>query len=96
MRFFPDSDNLNVITKEYGFVYLANRLHSFRWFQGGILYHLWALLLELSAAAMILFALSGIWLWYTLKARNRALGWIVLRSGAGYTVGSVLYLYCAL
>lgn len=96
VRFFPNSDSLTVIQRKYGFAYLMNRLHSFRWYEGGILFQLWALLLDLAAVAMILFALSGILLWYTLKARNRRLGWFILCSGGAYTVGSIVYLMVAL
>jgi len=95
LRFFPDSDSLNVITKEYGFAHLMNRLHNFRWYEGGLPYQIWALFLDLAALAMILFAISGILLWHTLKARNRTMGWIVLGSGAAYTLGSIIFLMTA-
>jgi hypothetical protein len=95
VRFFAGSDSLNVITKKYGFNRLMNRVHNFRWYEGGPAYQIWALFMDLASLAMILYAVSGIWLWYTLKVHNRSLGWIVLGSGALYTMGSIVHLMVA-
>lgn len=66
-------------------------LHVLSGRTGGPAYTVWALLLDLTALAVIGFAVSGIYLWYRL-ARDRRLGWVILACSWGYTLTMVGYL----
>jgi hypothetical protein len=65
-----------------------HRLHGYG---GGWLYDLWAVAYDLSSAAMVVFAVSGIYLWYKLTKR-RLLGWVLLAISFAFATGTVLYL----
>lgn len=65
-----------------------HRLHGYG---GAWAYTLWAAIYDLVSVALIVFALTGVYLWYKLT-RRRWIGWLVLGVSCGYTVGSVLYL----
>ena len=47
--------------------------------------------IHLYSASMIVFALSGIYLWYKLTKR-RLLGWALLAVSFAFATGAVLYL----
>ena len=66
-------------------------LHRLHGYGGGWLYDLWAVVYDLSSAAMVLFAVSGIYLWYKLTKR-RLLGWVLLAVSFAFATGTVLYL----
>jgi hypothetical protein len=64
-----------------------HRLHGYG---GGWFYSLWALIYDLASLAMIVFAVTGVLLWYRLSKRRLA-GWLVLAAGGGLTVSTVVY-----
>jgi hypothetical protein len=68
-----------------------HRLHGYG---GGWVYDVWAVVYDLTSAAMILFAVSGIYLWYKLS-RRRLLGWLFLAASFGFAAGTVVYLISA-
>ena len=49
-----------------------HRLHGYG---GGWLYDIWVVFYDLASLALILFTLTGIYLWYRLT-KHRLLGWI--------------------
>ena len=61
-----------------------HQLHGYR---GGGLFFSWAFMLDVVSVAAILFALSGVVLWY-LERRDR-LGWVLLLTGTVYTSLSI-------
>jgi hypothetical protein len=65
-----------------------HRLHGYG---GGWMYDVWMVLYDLASAAMIVFALSGVYLWYKLTKR-RALGWALLAVSFTFTAGTMIYL----
>jgi hypothetical protein len=65
-----------------------HRMHNYG---GSILYQLWVLLYDLASLYLILFSLTGIYMWYK-TTRKRLLGWIVLSVGYGYTTATILFL----
>jgi hypothetical protein len=65
-----------------------HRLHGYG---GGWVYDLWMIMYDLASAAMILFAASGIYLWYKLTKR-RLLGWVLLAVSFSFAIGTMLYL----
>ncbi len=68
-----------------------HRLHGYG---GGWLYDVWAVLYDLASLSMILFAISGIYLWYRLT-RRKLVGWIFLGVSYGYAGMTILYLMYA-
>lgn len=69
-------------------------LHRLHGYGGGWFYTLWAVVYDLASVAMIVFALSGIYMWYVLK-RKHALGWVVLAASFGYSGAVIGYLLLA-
>ena len=68
-----------------------HRLHGYG---GGFLYDIWAVLYDLASIALILFTLSGIYLWYKLT-QHHLLGWLLLVLSlclTGFTIGYLLTL----
>jgi hypothetical protein len=66
-------------------------MHGLRGYGGGWVYDIWVALMDLSSLSMILFAGTGIYLWYTLKP-ERTLGWMTLATGFGYSAAIILFL----
>ena len=52
---------------------------------------MWTLLYDLASLALIVFAFSGIYMWYKLTTR-RSIGWIVLGASFTYAAAIVSYL----
>ena len=90
IRIKPDHRAIITI-KEASFAGTMNRLHHFHGYGGGARFWLWGLMVDVVSAATILFAISGIYMWYVLKKDHR-LGWIVLGGSTAYAVGSILFL----
>lgn len=65
-----------------------HRLHGYG---GGLLYDVWTLLYDLASLSLIVFAFSGIYMWYKLTTR-RSIGWIVLGASFTYAAAIVSYL----
>lgn len=84
-------DSAQVVRTDEPFLRLMNSYHRLRGYEGGGIYVLWSLLYDLASAAMILFAISGIYMWYKLT-RRRWPGWVLLGLSLGYTIATVIYL----
>ena len=68
-----------------------NQLHQLHGNEGWSRFWLWGLIVDVVSVSMILFALSGVYMWYVLK-KDRRLGWIVLGARTLYVVGLVIFL----
>ncbi len=73
----------------YGIASAINRLHQFRGTNGSLVHFVWALLVDAVALIMILFSLSGIYLWYV--ADRDVLGFLLLITGAVFVGASVVF-----
>lgn len=62
-----------------------HRLHGYG---GGGLYNLYVLMMDLSSLALILFAVSGVYLWLKL-IKVKWLGWLVLAGSTAYVLAVV-------
>jgi len=89
----PDG-RVEVTESTQNFAGTLNAFHRLHGYNGGPLYVFWAVLYDLASASMIVFALSGIYLWYKIT-RRRALGWALLAISFAYAGGTMLYLVYA-
>jgi hypothetical protein len=87
----PDGKQVAITSKEFGFVGLANGMHRLHGYGGGRIYDAWAFLYDLASAALILFALTGIILWYQSTSR-RLPGLICLGLSFSFSAAMILYL----
>ena len=55
---------------------------------------IWGVMVDAVCVAMLVFALSGVYLWYKLTKRH-TLGWIILTISIGYTAATAIYCVCA-
>lgn len=73
----PQLDSLTLVrTENINFHEANKRIHRVHGYQGGIKYVVWALLLDLSAVAMIVFAITGFLIWFKWR-RQMQLGWFI-------------------
>lgn len=72
----------------YATMHHFHRLHGYH---GGINYYAWAFMNDLSALSMIMFAFSGLYLWYTTEREHLA-GWIVMIVSTAFTALTIIYL----
>ena len=87
----PVTRQIVITRKEFAFHGLANGLHRLRGYHGGWQYWIWSLLYDLASLALIVFAITGVVLWYQSTARHVA-GWICLAASCGFTTAMILYL----
>lgn len=73
-----DLDSLTITKTERKTFYEINkRIHRIHGFEGGTLYFIWGVLLDLTAVSMILFSVTGIFLWYRARKFFK-FGWFIL------------------
>jgi hypothetical protein len=87
----PGAKQVTITRKDLAATDVANGLHRLRGYRGGWVYWLWALLYDLASAALIVFALTGIVLWYQSTSRRLG-GWICLSLSFSFTAAMILYL----
>lgn len=78
----PAQDSLHFQQRkqEMTFFTVVSTMHVLRGFTGGWAYTLWAVMYDVSCVAMIVFAITGIIMWY--RARKRfSYGWWFLAAG---------------
>jgi hypothetical protein len=82
---------VRITTSQHGTRQVMVQFHRLHGYGGGWMYDVWMVLYDLASASMIVFALSGIYLWYKLTKR-RALGWALLAVSFTFTAGTMIYL----
>jgi hypothetical protein len=87
----PAGDRVRVKRTRFGTSQTLIGFHRLHGYGGGWAYDLWMVMFDLASFSMILFAASGIYLWFKLTKR-RTLGWLCLASGGALTVGTIVYL----
>lgn len=87
----PSGDKVRITTSPSSPRQTLVQFHRMHGYGGGWLYDLWCVVYDLASLSMILFALSGIYLWYKLTKR-RLLGWMVLAVSFSFATGTILYL----
>lgn len=79
---------------EWGFRNLMIGYHRVHGYGDSWLYYLWSVMYDLASAACILFAITGIIIWFPTRRRDK-LGWLFLGAGFGLTAVMILYLMWA-
>lgn len=87
---YPD-DSVYVTIKKGNLNTILNHFHRLNGYQGGMNYYAWAFMCDLSASSMIVFAVSGLYLWYKTE-RKRLAGWVVLITFTTLTAMTIIYL----
>ena len=62
-----------------------------RGYGGGMIYNAYAILLDLTGASLIIFAITGIILWLKIL-KNSKLAWLILVLGFLYVSSNIYYL----
>ena len=93
MRFdVTTSDKLiRITTVRTGIIGTLVMLHKIAGYDDVPLYNLYALFSDLSGVSMILFALSGVYLWW-MRTKNHFWGILCLIASCAYAAGVMLYL----
>ena len=89
-----DGNRVRITREEEHFRRTLIGFHRLHGYGGGWLYTLWAILYDLASLSLIVFALTGIYMWYKLTSK-RLLGWILLGLNFSYATATVLYLIYA-
>ena len=87
----PAGDRVRITRTEFSTRQMLVHFHRLHGYGGGAMYDLWMVMYDLASAAMIVFAVTGIYLWYKLT-RRRLLGWLLLAASFSFTAGTILYL----
>jgi hypothetical protein len=82
---------VTITEKDLGFNGAANGLHRLRGYRGGTFYVVWATFYDLASCAMIVFAISGVILWFQSTVRRTA-GLSCLAGSFGFVALMVAYL----
>jgi hypothetical protein len=90
----PAEDRVLITTRKENTVETMISFHRLHGYGGGKLYNVWAFLYDLASFSLIVFAFTGVYLWYKLTKR-RLLGWILLGVSYGYAAVTILYLIYA-
>jgi hypothetical protein len=90
----PTGDRVHITTRKESAIDTMVGFHRLHGYDGGKLYSVWALLYDLASFSLIVFAFTGIYLWYKLT-KKKLLGWIFLGISYGYPAVTILYLIYA-
>jgi hypothetical protein len=85
---------IRIATVHTGLIGVLVMLHKVAGYDDQLQYNLCALFSDLSGVSMIVFALSGVYLWW-MRTRNHLWGILCLIASCGYGGGIILYLMYA-
>jgi len=89
----PDRSLVVLQTKQLSASETMIGFHRMNGYGGGWLYDIYVLMLDLASIATILFALTGLYLWYRLM-KKKMWGLILLSASIGYTITVIaLFMY---
>jgi hypothetical protein len=90
IRLTPVQDTLyfHQWKQETTFFTVASRMHIIRGFKGGWEYTAWAVMYDLSCVAMLVFAVTGIMMWFRARKRFKY-GWWFLAAGMLIPLGFI-------
>jgi hypothetical protein len=85
------NDSVYLEVKKGNFNMVMNQFHRLHGYAGGWNYYLWAFVYDLSSISMIVFSITGLYLWYKIE-RRRLVGWLVLLTSTILTFSTIFYL----
>ena len=85
---------VTITTQRTGLVGTLIMLHKINGYDDQPLFDLYSFFCDLAGLSMIVFAFSGVYLWWK-RARNRLWGILCLTASCGYATGMMLYLLYA-
>ena len=85
------SDSITVTSKQKNGISTMHQFHRLHGYRGGWNYVAWAFMYDLSSLSMIIFALTGVYLWYKTE-RTRWPGWLLLIGFTFLTAYTLYYL----
>jgi hypothetical protein len=91
VRVLRSYDSVYFEVKKGNFNTVMHQYHRLHGFAGGWTYFTWALTYDLSAISMIIFSITGIYLWYKTE-RRRLVGWMVFLASTLLTFSTIYYL----
>ena len=89
-----EGDSAQVNTRRENWRVTLVGFHRMHNYGGGWLYDIWVLFYDLASASLIVFALSGIYLWWRLTSR-KLVGYICLAISWGFAAATICYLMYA-
>lgn len=90
-NYVVSSNSLTIKKSEHGARHIVVGLHRLHGYGGGFLYDIYALMLDLSSIAVMLFSLSGIYLWWG-STRQKLPGVVALGLSVAFTLGMIVHL----
>ncbi|MGH7770298.1 MAG: PepSY-associated TM helix domain-containing protein [Candidatus Binatia bacterium] len=90
----PSGDSARITTRSENAVETMTGFHKLHEYRGGVVYSVWTIFYDLASFSLIVFAFTGIYLWYRVT-KKKLLGWIFLGISYGYAAATVLYLMYA-
>jgi hypothetical protein len=90
----PDLRSAQVFTREGSLFQKTVQLHRIKGFSGGPAFIVWGLMVDLVSLAMLVFVVTGIYLWW-VRSKDRRFGWAMLALSWGLTTGTFAYLFMA-
>jgi hypothetical protein len=89
-----DGDALTITTTRENVAGVLVQLHRVHGYGGGLIWNTFVFFNDLASASCILFALSGVYLWWK-TAKRKIWGVACLAASCAYTAGTILYLMYA-
>ena len=89
--FTEGQDSIQVKINKGTFWSAMNDFHRLRGFTGSWTHKVWAVLYDLSCIALLVFAFTGVYLWWKLE-RNKRIGTIFIFLSTGLSVFTIWYL----
>lgn len=91
VRVMRSHDSVYVEVKKGNFNTVMHQYHRLHGFGGDWNYFAWAIMYDLSAISMVVFSITGIYLWYKTE-RRRLAGWLVFAASTILTFSTIFYL----
>jgi hypothetical protein len=89
-----DGDTVTITTTRENLAGVLAQLHRVHGYGGGVAWNAFVLFNDLASASCILFALTGVYLWWK-TAKRKIWGVLCLGASCAYTLGTILYLMYA-
>ena len=85
------TDSVIMTSRKGNNIAILQGFHRLHGYKGGWNYYLWAFMYDLSSLSMIVFAITGFYLWYQSE-KNHFVGWLIFGSFSLFTVFVLTYL----